>query len=327
MDFKLNMISLVLFVGLMLFSPIYGQVSVSGLSSGGFAAVQYHVIYSSSLQGCGVIAGGPFYCANGNLVTALTACMVDPELISIDELQFATSYAYEFGSIDDPTNLQNQKVWLYSGTQDSVVVPGVVQKLQQYYQLYVNSENIATEFNISSEHSFVTNNWGNACNYLGTPFINNCDFDSAGSILQHIYGALNPPVSNYSTSNVMSIDQTNFIPSGYSSESAGLQSSGYYYLPSSECKNGCKLHITFHGCEQTVQDINMDYVEKTGYNNWAEANDIIILYPEAMATMLNPKGCWDWWGYTGIDYCTQDAPQMATVYNMVQYLVQKYNVH
>jgi len=306
-------------------SQILGQISVSGLSSGGYAAVQYHVIYSSTLQGCGVIAGGPFYCANGNVVTALTACMVDPELISIDELEFATSYAYEFGSIDNPTNLQNQKVWLYSGTADTVVVQGVVQKLQQYYELYVNPSNIVTQFNISSEHSFVTNDFGDACGYLGTPYINNCDFDSAGHILQHIYGSLNPP-KNFSNSNIMTINQASFIPNGYTGESAGLQNSAYYYLPSSECKNGCRLHISFHGCEQTLQDIKMDYVEKTGYNTWAETNDIIILYPQAMTTTLNPEGCWDWWGYTGIEYCTSSAPQMATVYQMVQYLSSKYNV-
>jgi len=51
-----------------------------------------------------------------------------------------------------------------------------------------------------------------------------------------------------------------------------------------------------------------------------------VLYPQAMANTLNPEGCWDWWGYTGVDYCTYYAPQMATVKNMMDYLVQIYNV-
>lgn len=40
------------------------QVSVSGLSSGAFFAVQMHVAYSGTFMGAGVFAGGPFYCKN-----------------------------------------------------------------------------------------------------------------------------------------------------------------------------------------------------------------------------------------------------------------------
>jgi poly(3-hydroxybutyrate) depolymerase len=35
-------------------------VSVSGFSSGGFAANQFHVAFSASLVGAGIIAGGPY---------------------------------------------------------------------------------------------------------------------------------------------------------------------------------------------------------------------------------------------------------------------------
>jgi len=39
----------------------------------------------------------------------------------------------------------------------------------------------------------------------------------------------------------------------------------------------------------------------SGYNELAEKNDIVILYPQAETSTLfpfNPKGCWDWWGYS-----------------------------
>lgn len=58
---------------------------------------------------------------------------------------------------------------------------------------------------------------------------------------------------------------------------------------------GCKLHVAFHGCEQTLADIGSDFVVSAGYNSWAEANNIIILYPQAADNLLNPKGCWDWY--------------------------------
>lgn len=37
--------------------------TVSGISSGGYMAVQMHVIYSGEFTGAGIVAGGPFYCA------------------------------------------------------------------------------------------------------------------------------------------------------------------------------------------------------------------------------------------------------------------------
>ena len=37
----------------------------------------------------------------------------------------------------------------------------------------------------------------------------------------------------------------------------------------------------------------------------AEANGLVILYPQARTTPLNPKACWDWWGYTGKQYACQ----------------------
>lgn len=44
--------------------------TVSGISSGGFMAVQMHVIYSDHFSGAGVVAGGPFYCAQDNVELA-----------------------------------------------------------------------------------------------------------------------------------------------------------------------------------------------------------------------------------------------------------------
>ena len=44
--------------------------TVSGLSSGGFMAVQLHVAHSATLvKGAGIVAGGPYYCAEGSIVS------------------------------------------------------------------------------------------------------------------------------------------------------------------------------------------------------------------------------------------------------------------
>jgi hypothetical protein len=50
------------------------QVSVSGLSSGAFMAVQFEVAFSSVVTGAGIIAGGPYFCSQGSVFTATTSC-------------------------------------------------------------------------------------------------------------------------------------------------------------------------------------------------------------------------------------------------------------
>ncbi|MDR3323541.1 MAG: PHB depolymerase family esterase, partial [Zoogloeaceae bacterium] len=51
------------------------NVTVSGLSSGAFMAVQFHVAHSSVVRGVGVLAGGPYYCAQGSAGWAIPSCM------------------------------------------------------------------------------------------------------------------------------------------------------------------------------------------------------------------------------------------------------------
>ena len=39
-------------------------------------------------------------------------------------------------------------------------------------------------------------------------------------------------------------------------------------------------------------------MEHSGLNEWAEANQRVVLYPQATTSLANPQGCWDWWGFT-----------------------------
>jgi poly(3-hydroxybutyrate) depolymerase len=51
----------------------------------------------------------------------------------------------------------------------------------------------------------------------------------------------------------------------------------------------------------TLADIGTEFVTNSGLNEIAESNNIIILYPQAKKSILNPSnpnGCFDWWGYT-----------------------------
>jgi len=301
-------------------------VSVSGLSSGGFMAVQYHVAYSSEVMGSGTFAGGPYYCAQAQLSNAFTQCMYGI-MLDVNKLISITK-SLPHKDIDDIVNLTNARVFLYSGARDSVVYPSVMKGLDTYYKAFTDSKNIKTSFNIQSEHCQPTDNFGNACTTKGTPYINNCNYDGAGDALQWIYGTLTPKVTPIKN-NMLQLDQSKFIPPGYTTSSLSVYKYAYAYIPTG-CKGNmlsegkCKLHIAFHGCIQTIADIGDKFYMNAGYNGWAEANNIVVLYPQAAKSSFmptNPNGCWDWWGYVSYNYAYKDGPQMQMVRNMAHSLM------
>jgi hypothetical protein len=101
-----------------------------------------------------------------------------------------------------------------------------------------------------------------------------------------------------------------------------MDSIGFVYVPRN-CENGalCKLHIALHGCLQGRYKIGTVFAENTGFNQVADANDIIILYPQATSSLMsNPNGCWDWWGYINSNYANKNGPQMAAIKNMIDRL-------
>ena len=45
------------------------------------------------------------------------------------------------------------------------------------------------------------------------------------------------------------------------------------------------------------------------FNDYAVANDIIIVYPDVQYTFKNIFGAWDTYGYSGSNYMTKDSIQ------------------
>jgi len=300
------------------------SISVSGVSSGGAMAIQYHIAHSSDIIGAGIIAGPPYWCANDNVQIALGPCAKYPRLISITELRAATSYAYSVGSIDNPENIANSRVWLFSGSQDTIVNPGVVAKTRDYYLGYVrNSEDVIFVNSIPAAHAWITDDYGSNCSFLGFPYINDCNYDAAGEFLQHIYGDLHPPTESI-PNNLLKFNQQYYTPLQITPSVISMDNTGFVYVPTG-CQNGniCSLHVSFHGCLMGFSLEGTLFVLNSGINEWAESNNIIVLYPQATVSELipyNPKGCWDWWGYTGADYATALGVQINTIENMIQTL-------
>ena len=170
----------------------FSDVSVSGISSGGYMAAQMHIAYSKTIKkGAGIIAGGPVYCSQGNALTATGPCMADTGSRNLPYLISTVNTWSGNGYIDPTSNLTASKVYLFSGTIDSTVRQPVMNDLHAMYQNYVSVANITYKNNIAAEHSLPTDYTGNNCSYNGAPYINNCNFDTAGEILKWIYGAMN----------------------------------------------------------------------------------------------------------------------------------------
>lgn len=234
--------------------------------------------------------------AQADVAVALSSCMKYPDLILTPVLVNAVNYAWTTGSIDNPQYLKNSRIYIFHGTNDNELVLGVSEKVADFYAHYVPPSHIQMNLSIPAAHAFVTKNFGNPCSYFGEPFMNNCNFDTAGAVLQWIYGPLKPPMQA-NLSNIVAMDQSTFVPFPWTITEISMAKLAYVYIPSA-CRNAnmaCKLHVALHGCVQSIDSIGFDFIHHAGYNEWAESNNIIIIYPQTIASSpipYNPKACW-----------------------------------
>lgn len=296
-------------------------LTVSGLSSGGFMAVQYHVAYSAEVRGAGIVAAGPWFCAQGSVPIALSACMKAREAApDVPALLAAAREAAGRGAIDPVANLAQDNVWVFHGTRDDRVRRPVSDALVAFYREFVPAGRLVYRTDVAAAHGFPTLDEGIGCDTPGAPWLNDCDFDGAGELLRHLYGELEPSV-RASDSRLQAFDQHRYAHPGALSS---LEEIAYAYVPK-RCAEGvqCRVHVAFHGCGQGTSFVGRAFINNAGYNGWAEANDIVVLYPQAARSLsapLNPLGCWDWWGYTGPDYAHRDGPQLVSVRRMLRAL-------
>jgi poly(3-hydroxybutyrate) depolymerase len=95
-----------------------------------------------------------------------------------------------------------------------------------------------------------------------------------------------------------------------------MDSTAWAFVPQSCAQQQpCRLLIALHGCLNNQQTVGLTFIERAGINEWADGNNIIVLYPQTIASVVpaNDAGCWDWWGYTGPNYALKGAPQMAAI--------------
>lgn len=297
------------------------QSSVSGLSSGAFMAVQYQVAYSAAVVGAGVVAGGPYYCAKGTLAGAGPCMNTGQPPAAAQLLKSARQFAAK-SEIDPLDKLARRRVYLFSGSNDNTVKTQVVDVAAEFFrQAGMPAGQIAYERRLPAGHAQITPAFGNDCSVTASPYINHCEwqgtgYDQAGVLLQHIYGPLQAKAQAL-TGHIVRFDQKPYAASGSS-----LADEGFVYVPRA-CAEGeaCKVHIALHGCQQYAGKVGDDFYAHAGYNNWADSNHILVLYPQTTTSLKNPQGCWDWFGYTGPAYAWKKGQQMQAIKQMADHLV------
>jgi poly(3-hydroxybutyrate) depolymerase len=318
------------------------QTSVSGVSSGGAMAVQMHVAHSSLMRGIGVIAGVGYDCANSDLPLAavrlargyqfcLAGSIGADAAFSISRTAAAAAAP---GAIDDPArHLAPQRVWLFSGYNDGTVRRAAMDAVDEYYEHYVQPGNVFYKTNNHAPHALITDDHGGPCLGFNHEYINNCGYDAAGRLLEHIYGALKHPGGGGVGGSILAFDQREFVVGDPAL--IGLAETGYVYVPATCATQTCRVHVVFHGCKQYAGALGDAFYRHGGYNKWADPNNLVVLYPQTAATMpgpshpdlpVNPEGCWDWWGLSdnNHDFARKGGYQISAVKAMLDRLAQQF---
>jgi hypothetical protein len=294
-------------------------------------AGQIEVAHSKDIKGAGIVAGGPYACAETqssrlvpfwptamaqNAQQAAFECMTttlgkpDPKALAARAREFA-----EAGEIDPLAGLADDNVYLFSGNEDQTVTRPVVEAAAEFLkEAGVNPQNL-TLVEKEGGHAFITEEGGAACGITASPYVSDCDYDQAKAILGWIYGPL-APSSLAPEGQFILFDQGKFA-----NPSDGLAEEGVVYVPK-DCAAtpGCRVHIALHGCEQSRESVGDDFIKESGFARVADRNRLIILFPQTKTSGVNPQGCWDWWGYTDLNYLGKDAPQIKAIWSMVERL-------
>lgn len=304
------------------------QITVSGLSSGGFMAAQLGYAHSALFRGVGVFAAGPYACAHRG---SYQDCMDNAEIgrLALAAIQ-ADIDGWSGKQIDDRAGVAGQRVFLFVGDRDATVGTRPVDALRtQYRNNGVGSEALDVVRRAGVAHVFPTDfdAAGNGrCDQSESPFIANCGYDGAGAVLAHLYGPLKARNDAPPDSGFRRFDQSRFGANN------GLADSGWLYLPAA-CAAGsnCRLHVALHGCRQNETRIGERYVRNTGFARWADTNRIVVLFPQtridyfprrtsASGWLPNPHGCFDWIGWYGANFATRDGAQVSAIRAMVEQL-------
>lgn len=238
------------------------------------------------------------------------------------------------GLIDPLTHLRGAAAYLYRGARDSCYQPGSVGHAAEFYER-VSARVHFADSAVPSLHAIPTVADGTPCGTEGNysdaaPHgLEACGYDGAGECLSHIYPGLTAPTAPQDPGSLVAFDQREFRRDPLS----GLDAAGWAYIPQGCRRAGarCRVHVFAHGCGMSAASgpapyaFGDTYARRAGFNAWAEANGIVVLYPQlhfgAGAITSSQRGdCWDQEGNSGDDFSDKGGAQVRAVKAMVDRL-------
>lgn len=306
------------------------RIAVAGMSSGAYMATQVHLAFSDHLIGAGLVAGGPYGCTKGVLDTALNTCMKGtpsvPDAAGLANIAVQRSASQQLAPI---AGLSGDHVLVVHGTLDGTVANAVGQANFDFYAAIARMPEAKNlHLRLDSErkfgHTFPTQSMGTDCGSSISPYLGLCGFDAAGEIMHELFADTPSPAAqaletppDAATGELRLFNQDAYLTDGVD---AYLAKTGYVYVPkacrdSSAQAPSCGLLIAFHGCEQNADKVGLAFVRDAGFNAWADQMQVVILYPQTRASYfpLNPKACWDWWGFSGKDFDVRSGVQPSWI--------------
>ncbi len=260
--------------------------------------------------------------------------------MNVSVLKATAARRAQAGYVDPVCNIKKQRIFLYRGRNDTCYTAQSVSHTAEFFRLFeakVHFENST----IPSLHAIPTLSTGTPCGTEGnytesSPHgLEACDYNGVFHALNFIHGgkqSLNPP-STQNPGSLFRFDQTEFdLPR------AGLDinSGGFVYIPI-KCKATgarCGIHVFVHGCGMAAYAgpkpyaFNDTYARRAGFNEVAESNGFIILYPQLRyddraRSASEIDNCWDQTGTTGVMYTDKAGAQVTAVMRMIERLQMK----
>jgi poly(3-hydroxybutyrate) depolymerase len=254
--------------------------------------------------------------------------------------------------IDPVEGIARQRVWEFRGDGDRTVGAKASAAQRAYFAEFGSGFERGQPPATGTEipHTMPTDDTTQGgCNGDDQDYVSDCRFDAAGALLKHLTGSPSLP-TDAGSGHWYTLDQGKFIPDQgrvtdpkQKRAMLGLAARARVYVPDRCLAAGgatdgaevCSVHVALHGCRQGMTNAMYNtFVEHAGYVRRAAALKLVLLFPRVGAiapfargpwdSFANPRGCWDWWGYTTPTdlhgYATKDAPQIRTIINMVGHL-------
>ncbi len=276
------------------------QITVSGLGDGAFMASQLHLALNERISGLAVMGGGLYFCAQGQREKALGVCRTGGRLEMSTLTHAARDYAAA-GKIATLNHLDGDRVWALHGRADNTFSPEITYGVVEFYEDLGDAVTMKFVEDVGSGHGIPTLTEGHLCERTETPFLNECDYDAAGELLQFL---------TQKSADAVGRARGTLQPLTSADGRTALA-----YIPPS-CGHGyCQLHVALHTCGQSTTEVGERFAKDAGYNRWADALGLVVLYPQAPNDAQSR--CWDWGNGQDPHYATRMGTDVKSIASMI----------